>query len=107
MIPDDDLLLTAKLRRTIGDAEEFFGDRVPTIDDPPDAPPPATYKFWNDEDTRVVTYAINTDKYRGIPALTADEARAHCELTHGEILETQQVPDRLFFRVYRVRRSAR
>jgi hypothetical protein len=103
VIPDEDLLLTAKPRRTIGDAEEFFGDVVPTIDDPPDAPPPAAYKHWRDEDTRVVTYAINTTAYRGIPAQTAEAARAHCLLLHGDILETQQVPDRLFFRVRRVR----
>ena len=55
-----------------------------------------------DEDTRVVTYAINST-YRGIPVATAANARAHCRANYGEILDEQSVPDRLFLRVRRVR----
>ena len=91
--------VTAKPARTVVDEAL---DHVPTIDDHPDEPPPASYKHWRDEDTRVVTYAINST-YRGIPVATAANARAHCRANYGEILDEQSVPDRLFLRVRRVR----
>ncbi len=91
--------VTAKPAPTVVDEAV---DYVPTIDDHPDNPPQASYKHWRDEDTRVVTYAINST-YRGITVATTANARAHCRANYGEILDEQAVPDRLFLRVRRVK----
>lgn len=78
-------------------------DRVPNLDlADADAPPPATYRDWRLEDTRVVTFTNTPEKYpRDTYAESISKARAQCELVHGRILETNAVPGRWFFRVRR------
>jgi hypothetical protein len=98
--------VTARPRRTVVDQAEA-ANRVPTIDDPDDAPPPADYRDWRAEDTRVVTYTNDPDIFtRDRPAWTMEEARTKCQAEFGRILEVNSVPGRWFFRVFRVRREA-
>ena len=104
MKADEDLSfdgpVTARPKRsTIEDAI----DRVPTIDDHPDQAPPASYQDWRPEDTKIVTYTIDSSGYPGLPATTRESAKTMCELVHGAILEANYVPGRAFFRVRRVR----
>lgn len=73
-------------------------DQVPTVDQ---EVPLASYQDWKRSDTEVVTYTIGNNIYKGIYAHSREEAKAHCELTRGRILEANYVPGRAFFRVQR------
>lgn len=75
---------------------ELAIDLVPSADQ---TAPVATYKDWDPASTRIVTYAIGNSIYTGTYAETRDEARAHCELVHGRVLEANYVRGRAFFRV--------
>ena len=81
---------------------EFATDFVPTVDQ---AEPVATYRDWNMEDTRVVTYSIRNDVYKGRPADSREQALADCRLVFGRVLEANYMPGRAFFRVFKVRRD--
>jgi hypothetical protein len=78
-------------------------DYVPTVDQADeDKPPPATYRDWVPEQTRVITYTNDLERYpRDRYAPTIAKAKAECELAFGPIKETNAVPGRWFFRVAR------
>lgn len=72
-----------------------------------EAPPQTDYRDWKHEDTKVVVYTTNPDLYpKDRPATSSAAARAECQAIYGRILETNSVPHRYFFRVWRVRREA-
>lgn len=75
-------------------------DVVPTVDA---EKPVATYPDWKREDTKIVTYTIGNNVYRGTYADTREAALAHCEAIHGRVLEANYVQGRAFFRVYKVK----
>ena len=81
---------------------EFATDFVPTVDQ---EEPVATYRDWKLEDTRVVTYSIRNDVYKGRPADSREQALADCRLVFGRVLEANYMPGRAFFRVFKVRRD--
>lgn len=72
-------------------------DLVPTVDT--ERPALATYKDWQDEDTKIVMYRIGNNYYPGKHAESRDAARADCQLLHGRILAANFVHGRAFFRV--------
>lgn len=82
---------------------EEYEDRIPTIDDVDlDKPPPATYRDWRREDTRVVTYTTRPDKWpKDLVCSNRLAAKAHCIVTHGRPVEENYLPERFFFRVRR------
>jgi len=76
---------------------ELAVDLVPTVDQ---ETPVATYLDWTPEGTVIKVYAVNSS-YPGIQADSRSQAKAHCELVFGRILEANYVPGRAFFRVAR------
>jgi hypothetical protein len=87
-------------------SEPLTEDIVPTIDDherlTPDQPPEATYRDWTPDQTMVITYTTNPEKFRKDWACASrDWARDHCAAKYGRILEEVALPERFFFRVYR------
>ena len=92
-------LQVARSVRIHPDYEETVDMQVDLIPEVTQDEPVATYKDWRDNETRIVTYAIGSDFYKGIYAETRQKAKAHCELTYGKIYEANYVPGRAFFRV--------
>jgi hypothetical protein len=79
---------------------EDFEDEAPTQ---PGAPP-AEYRDWRPEDTKVVAYTNNAAMYpKDRPCVSGEAARREVQAIHGRILETNTVPHRWFFRVNKVR----
>lgn len=80
-------------------------DNVPTNDQYADTPPPVTYRDWDPEATRVVTYFIGGDGSQFDPrkpikwAATRELARAAVVDRHGRIYEENHLPGRSYFRV--------
>lgn len=73
-------------------------DVVPTVDSH-EPGVNASYPDWDRNATVVKTYAIGNTYYKGIPAESREDAKAHCELHYGRVLEANYVQGRAFFRV--------
>lgn len=89
------------------------GELVPDIDQhatlPKDAAPAADYRDWRHEDTRVVCFTTEPEKYpKDKPCRSLEEAQALCKVTYGRILATETVrngdAERFFFRVFKLDR---
>lgn len=85
------------------EAVELAEDYVPSIEDAAlTSPPPATYRDWLPEETRVLVYTTDPATYpKDRPATTRASAKAECELCFGKVLEANYVGERCFFRVRR------
>lgn len=85
------------------EAVQIAEDYVPTVDQADDTkPPPATYRDWTAEDTRIVVFTTASHRYsKDRPAASRADARAQCELAFGRILEANYLSERFFFRVSR------
>lgn len=69
---------------------------VPTVDA---QEPVNSYPDWTPENSRVITYAVGTNEFKGIFASNREAAKKHCKQTYGEIVEENYVPGRAFLRV--------
>ncbi len=81
------------------DLPETPPDVIPTIDQ---EEPVASYQDWRPEDTRVVVYTTDPDRYpKDRVAPDGVSAQVACENECGPILQVRTVPYRYFFRVRR------